>query len=735
MSTGIIGIGVTGLQAAQLGLLTSEHNITNANTPGYTRQRTIQAANLPIMSGAGAIGQGTHVATVERMYSDFLAGQLNTSQTNISELDNYYAEITQIDNMLADTSSGLSPALQDFFRGVQQVAADPSSLSTRQSMVSSADSLVSRFRGIDDRLSQIAEGVNSQITSAVASVNAYARQIADLNERIVVAQSAVNQPPNDLIDQRDQLVAELNKVIKVTTSTNSDGSYNVFIGTGQQLVVGVNATTMTANASVSDPSRIVVGLQTSGRNQELPEYLVTGGQLGGLVRFRTESLDRAFNEMGRVAASMALTFNAQHSLGQDLLGQSSGSAGFMPDFFNMQNMQPGVIQNANNQGNAVVMATLVSPPPISGVYTLANNAGTYTLTRQSDGQSWSAASLLALQAAVPAAEGIDVTGATVAAGASSSVYSASAATSNFYTNLTTSDYRLAYDGTNYTLTRLSDKKQWTNASVAALSTTVSASEGFTLNVASGAMGINDNFLIEPTRGAARNIALNVNIAADPRLIAAAFPFQTRAAISNTGSGSISNGQALPGYGSGSVPATGVTVTYSGGNLTFAGLPANANLSVTTPGGTATVYTGPTIPYVSGAKIEFAGVAFDISGTPANGDIFSVAPNAAGVSDGRNALALGKLQVQSTVAGGTANYQRAYAQFVNNTGNKTRETQIANQAQQALLTQAQSAREALSGVNLDEEAANLLRYQQVYQAAAKMIDIGTKLFDSVLAIRS
>ncbi|HZX30223.1 MAG TPA: flagellar hook-associated protein FlgK [Rhodocyclaceae bacterium] len=742
MSTGIIGIGITGLQAAQMGLLTSEHNISNASTPGYNRQRIVQASNVPLMTGAGALGQGTHVETVQRMYSDFLSGQVNSSQTNVSELESYYAEVSQIDNMLADPNSGLSPALQDFFRGVQQVAATPSSMSARQSMISAGQSMVTRFQGIEDRLTQIADGVNSQITTTVGTINSYAKEIADLNGRIIVAQSGVGQPPNDLLDQRDQIVSELNKLIKVRTSANSDGSYNVFIGTGQQLVVGVNATTMTAAASSADPSRIAVGLQNAGSNQELPEFVINGGQLGGLVRFRTESLDPAFNEMGRVASSLALTFNAQFALGQDLLGQSQGNpAGYTPTFFDLKNMQPTAIKNASNTGNAAITAAFVSPPPVAGVYTLTNTAGNYTLTRQSDGQVWpvppaTAATLAALQATVPAAEGVDVTNATVAAGASSSIYSSAANTSNFLTNLTTSDYRLSYDGTNYTLTRLTDNKKWSNASVNGLSATVSASEGFTLNMTSGAMTANvDTFLIQPTRSASRNIAMNAAVTADPRLITAGLPFKTSAAVSNTGSAVISNGQTLLGYTASSMPAAGVTVTYNGGNLTFAGLPANANLSVTPPGGTTTVYSGPTIPYVSGAKIEFSGIAFDISGTPAANDTFTLAPNAAGVSDGRNALNLGQLQVKNTIAGGAASFQVAYSQFVSSTGNQTHATQVTRDAQQALLEQASASKEALSGVNLDEEAANLLRYQQVYQAAARMIDIGTKLFDSVLAIRS
>ena len=199
---GIVSTGITGLQVAQLGLLTTGHNIANASTPGFTRQRTIQVSNIAMLSGASFIGQGAHVSTIERMYDQFLSTQVNRAQTNSSELEAYYTQIKQIDNMLADPNAGVSPALQEFFRGVQQVASDPSQLPARQAMISSAESLVARFQGLDDRISQMYTGVNSQLTTAVASINSYSAQIAKLNESIVIAGSSINQPPNDLMDQR-----------------------------------------------------------------------------------------------------------------------------------------------------------------------------------------------------------------------------------------------------------------------------------------------------------------------------------------------------------------------------------------------------------------------------------------------------------------------------------------------------------------------------------------------------
>ncbi|HEX5803788.1 MAG TPA: flagellar hook-associated protein FlgK, partial [Azospira sp.] len=503
--TGMISIGISGIRAAQLGLLTTEHNITNANTDGYSRQRVIQTTNIPIATGSGFVGQGTNVTAISRMYSQTLVNQVNTAQSKVSELDTYHAQIKQIDNMLADPNAGLSPALQDFFRGIQDVVANPSLLASRQSMVSSAQALVSRFQSIESRLDELYQGVGSQIATTVATINSYAQQIGELNQRIVLAQAATLAPANDLLDQRDFLMTELNKLVEVKATTNSDGSYNVFFGTGQQLVVGPNVTELVAQASYADISRIVVGIKTAGSVQELPESLITGGELAGLVRFRSETLDRTSNDVGRLAATMALTMNAQHALGQDLLGQAAGEGSFVADFFTLA--APRTTANSLNTGGAALSASFVTPPPVS-------------------------------------------------------------ATGNFYTNLTNSDYRLAYDGANYTLTRLSDSQVWSNASLATLSTNVAASEGFQLSLA-GAMNAGDSFTVMPTKFAARGIEVNASIAADPRLIAVASPVRTNVGATNSGSATVTAGEVGVGYALGALP---VTVTYDAGANQLTGFP-------------------------------------------------------------------------------------------------------------------------------------------------------------------
>lgn len=638
MGSSVFNIGVSGLAAAQAGLLTTGHNISNASTPGFNRQQIVQSTNTPQFTGAGYFGQGTNVQTVQRIYNQFLASQTLSAQTRLSELNAYADQIRQVDGLLADSSAGLSTALNDFFRGVHEVAANPASIPARQSMLSMAQALVGRFQSVDGRLNEIRDGVDTQLASTVADINSYTTQIAALNQRIILAQAAgPGQPANDLLDQRDQLIAQLNQQVRVTTLTESDGSLSVFVGNGQAVVVGAQSYGLATMQSGEDASRMTVGITlASGGTAALPEAMLTGGTLGGLLAFRRESLDTAQNALGRIALGLAETFNAQHRLGQDLTGALGGN------FFTAP--APQVITPNN--------------PP---------NGGT-------------------------AAIGVAV---------------ASAA------NLTTSDYRLtANGGGNYTLVRLSDST--TVFSATALPQTV---DGLTISLASGAANAGDSFLIQPTRAAAHDIAVALT---DARSIAAAAPIRTAASNGNSGTGAISAGSVN------APPPVNANLTQTV-TITFNNPPTTFDVVGTGTGNPAGV------AYTAGGSISYNGWTVEIGGTPAAGDVFTISANSAGVSDNRNALLLAGLQTGKTLAGGTASYQSAYAQIVSDVGNKTREIQVTATAQESVVKQAEDAQQSLSGVNLDEEAANLLRYQQAYQASGKMIEIADKLFNTLLEL--
>jgi len=728
MSNGLFGIGITGISAAQVGLLVTGNNIANVDTPGYNRQRIGQSNNISIATGSGYIGMGTRVDTVTRIYNQVITDQINQSQTKASELSKYYDQIKQIDNMLADDKAGLSPTLQDLFKGVQTVASNPALTTSRDSLISSAQTFSSRLQNLESRLSSMYAGVNGQLESTVSAINSYAQQIAELNERIIVAQAAVNQPANSLLDQRDQLVAELNKEVAVTTVEESNGAFSVFIGTGQQLVVGTRANSLQVRPSAADPQRMAIGLTTATSSQEMPEYLFTGGNLGGLLSFRSESLDKAANALGQVAVSVALTFNAQHALGQDMLGNINvpADADFNANFFNISD--PRVWPNALNKDKTVEMsASYVQPPPLvlnGGAFKMAYDSvsGTYTVSSASGAapSPWSDTNLNNLMQQV-----YDDTGTTL-----------DMSSGHYATNITASDYRVSYDGTDYVVTRLSDNKQWKDPSDTALADTVAASEGFKFSL-SAAMTQGDSFLVQPTREIARNISVNKALAADTRLFAAGQPVRTGSATANTGSGVISAGSVVAGYTAPTAGSTGtVKMTFNGGNLDFSvnGAGATFDVTYTDATGTHTVNGASSIPYTNpSTKYTINGISFEISGNPKDSDTFTLDRNTGGTSDGRNANLLGQLQTQGTVDGGASSYQAAYARLVSNIGNKTREVQVTRDAQQALADQGISAREAQSGVNLDEEAANLLKFQQAYQASAKMMTIASELFSTVLSI--
>ncbi len=649
MGMSVFGIGVSGMNAAQAGLVTTGHNISNASTPGFNRQEIVQTSNIPQLTGAGFIGQGVQVTTVKRIYNDALANQLTLAQTQGSQLDTYSAQIKQVANLLGDPSAGLTPALQDFFSAVAGVATNPQSIPSRQVLLSSANALSSSFQGLDQQFADMRDGINSEITSSVDSINSYAQQIARLNHSIVLAESATAmQPANDLRDQRDQLVAQLNQEVRASVVKESDGSYDVFVGTGQPVVVGSQSFALVAAPSLQDAQRLEIGYRSGASTVLLAPESLQGGKIGGLLSFRSNSLDAAQNSLGRVAIGLAQAFNQQHALGQDLNGALGAS------FFTVA--APAVLPSSSNGGSATVSATLQSADA-----------------------------------------------------------------------LTTSDYRLQYNGAsggneNFVLTRLSDGTATAvNFPTAGGYPYTFNADGVTLTLSSGA-ALNDSWLVEPTRGGARGIGVALT---DPARIAAAAPIRTDAALSNSGSGSISAGSVSS---TANLPNPGpVMLTYSAATNQF-------SVAGTNPGPALAPFA-----YTSGSSVSINGINFSISGTPADGDVFTLNRNGNAVADNRNALALGALQTSNTLGRDASNalsqpnstFQSAYSLLVSEVGNTARQMDVTATAQQNMIAQTKQAQQSISGVNLDEEAANLLRYQQAYQAAGKMMQIAGTLFQTVL----
>lgn len=631
MGNGIFSIAVSGLRTAQAGLMTTSHNIANVNTPGYSRQETVQATLLPQFTGAGWIGSGVDLRDVRRVYSAFLDAHVRDAQSQAAASTELTSQLAAIDNLLADPAAGLTPALNDFFAGVQDLAARPADVAARQAMVARADALAARLRGLDNQLAEMREGANEQVETLAGTINAYTSQIAMLNRRIAESQGAVGHAPNDLLDQRDALLRQLAGEVGASTVTQSDGAVNVYLGARQPLVVGGASYTLTAGPDPESPRDTTLFIGMGAASVPLHADDIGGGRLGGLMEFRERDLVAARNALGRIALGLADDVNRQHQLGQDLAGAAGGA------FFSTG--APAAIARATNAGNAVLSVAVAA------------------------------------------------TGA-----------------------LETSSYRASWDGAGWQVTRLSDG---TTQAFASLPQTV---DGVTIAVASGTPAAGDSFRIEPTEFAAAGFDVLVR---DPARVAAAAPIVTGAAATNRGTGAISGGTVDPVLPLDPNLRQSVTLTFTSAG-TF------------DVGGTGT--GNPTgVAYVPGATISYNGWSVVLSGTPAAGDRFTISANAGGVSDSRNAGLLGALQSARRLEGGAATYADAYAQMVSEAGNRARATEVTAGAQTAIAKQAEDQAQGVSGVNLDEEAANLLRFQQAYQAAGKALSVAATLFDTLLGI--
>jgi flagellar hook-associated protein 1 FlgK len=391
MSSGLFSIGVSGLQVAQTGLSTTSHNIANVNTQGYSRQRVEQIERPPSFTGGGFLGMGAESATVSRSFDNFLIQELQNSTSSFTEANKYHALASAVDEILADASVGLQPVLRNFFDAVHEVADNPASVPARQVLLSAAENLTERFQALDTQLDALRDRVNGDLENAVADISSFAESIAELNGRIAfeIGRGGGDHMPNDLLDQRDQLVMQLAEKVDVKTVQMSDGTLSVFVGSGQSLVLGTNASRLAVQNSTLDPDQKEIAL-VSGSSTTIVTKLLSGGVLGGIRNFSEQVLNPAQNELGRVAVGLALEFNAQHQLGFDLQGNSginffTSAAGSNPPYAT-------VLPSSTSTGSVTTAYDLTTPGNLAPAalqasdyrldYVLSTN--TYTLTRLSD---------------------------------------------------------------------------------------------------------------------------------------------------------------------------------------------------------------------------------------------------------------------------------------------------------------------------------------------------------------
>ena len=646
----LLNVGSRALLANQAALQTAGHNIANVSTPGYSRQSVVLQTVQGQFTGGGYIGKGVDVQTIQRNHSELLTRQ-STAASAVDAGDTVRMDrLRQLQEVFSGGASGIGASINDMMNALSDVVSAPTDLTARSVALTRMDETAARMRDASQRLDEIGYTVAEQLKGSMVAVNSLAKNIAGINEQIARAKGN-GQPANDLLDQRDQLIRELNQHIQTSQVAADDGTVSVFVAGSQPLVLGNQAATL----SIDDPIDFGAGsgkkvlsflAPGSSTKVELNESMLGGGQVAGLLRFQNNDLAEGRNLLGRMAIAISESMNTQNRLGLTLNGQP-GENLFAP--ISLGNATPSNF----NTSTATMALTVADPTALqASSYTVSFTAGDAgSVTRHSDGKVF------------------NFDGSALPPVAVASVFSA--------------------QGLGVTL--------------------------------SGAVNAGDQFVINSLQGAAAELqALQYS----PTDLAAANPVNAAMGATNGGSLQLAS---LKATGPITQPATGspVTIAFTAGSP--------ATYSATVPGPpVATIATGN---YVSGEKIAINGWEIALQGAPKSGDTVTVG-NATDSQygdwykrDTGNASAL--MALRDVPMFDNATLADGFASAMAQVGTRTQSAQFAAELSSSIAANLERDRTAVAGVNLDEEAARLIQYQQAYQASAKMIQIAQNIFDTLI----
>ncbi|MFY9960652.1 flagellar hook-associated protein FlgK [Pseudomonas sp.] len=672
----LINIGMSGLGASQSGLHTTGNNITNADVAGYSRQQNVQRSNGSQQNGNVFIGTGTTLSDVRRVYNSYLESQLRTTTSLNSDAAAYLNQVAPLDSMLSDADTGITGALKSFFTAMQSAAAKPNEDASRQLLLTSAQSLSKRFNTIANQLNEQNSNLNGNLTSMTDQVNKLSATIAQYNDQI----SQMQGTPNDLLDQRNEAVRQLSELVG-TQVVEREGNLDIYLENGQPLVMGKTINTLQTVPSKNDPTRVSIQLNRGTTVMDVTSSL-NGGEIGGLLRYRSEVLDPSLNELGRVALVMADQINRQLAQGIDKNGEF-GAALFnninSPELISQRS-----IAKAGNTGN-----------------------GSLDVIIKDTGK------------------------------------------------LSTSDYQVTFtSATGYSVKKLPEGTDMGTFDIN--DDPPKVIDGFTLKLNSGGMSAGDSFKVTPTRNAASNLD---TVLTDPKRLALASPLTATSGSGNQGTGIIGQPDltsALDIYDPAqrldlqnglkystpvklvfgddkTTPQTYKLLDAQGGTLgTGTIIPGQANkLQFSVP---MVDSTGAPINDASGNQKSFT-FEMEVSGSPKEGDNYTIAMTGSGSDNNRNGQAVIDLQTKGTVEVGAngkgISLTDAYGKLVENVGGKTAQAQMDVDSTTALHTSAKASRDSLSGVQLDEEAGNLIKYQQYYTASSQIIKAAQDIFTTLI----
>jgi flagellar hook-associated protein 1 len=632
--SGSLSIATRALNVNLSALQVIGHNIANVNTEGYSRQNVQLQVSDYQQFGNGFFGKGVELTTVTRAHSEYLTREASLTKSVASADGVRLAKLQQLEAVFPTGETGLGSAMNNMLNAWADVASSPSNLTARLVVISRADELATRMRNTAGQIDQLASSSELQVKGSVSSINRLAQDLAAVNQRILETRGQTHTP-NDLLDQRDQLVSELNKYIQTTTVAADDGTLSVFVGGSQPLVLGQKANSLAATRDATDPSRVTLSFMQAGVSTSLDDKVLGGGELAGLMGFLHEDLTNMQNQLGRMALALASEMNEQHKLGIDLKGAAGA------DFFVPPANAPGLAENSNT-GNATLHAEVADP-----------------------------------------------------------------------TALRASDYELRFDAAGVNVVRLSDGQSTAFASLPAVV------DGLRFQIDAGAANVGDRFRLRPYAAVARDLAVAIG---SPDRLAASSPVLVQPGATNTGGMGVENLYAVSPSANLTDP---VTLTFlADGSFTATGLG---------PGNPPPDNVGPpaSYNYSPGQRINFNGWSLSLRGSPAAGDSFSIsaAPPGSTSQNAGNAGAMLALREQPTFEG--VALADGYTSLFSSLGTRVQSAKFSSEFSAQVATATESARSGVAGVNLDEEAARLLQFQQSYQAAAKFLQIAQSTFDTLM----
>jgi flagellar hook-associated protein 1 FlgK len=709
----LFSIAKTGINASSRLLNTTSNNIANINSEGYVRERTEFTSRL---------NGGVDFGFTDRVFDVFAQNQLRRDTSLVGEAQAFYDRVEGLDRILASEANSISQSMTRFFSSIQTAADDPTSMPARDAIMGEAGGMLNRVTQLGDFIKSKEAEAELQIQQSVDRANDLINQIGDLNEAIaVVSGSSVVDTPSQLLNQRDQAILDLAEIvsIEVRNSPNGGSGLTVNLTTGESLVMADGSFNVFAVGGEPDFTNRELTLRTSFNSPTKGESSINireeslGGGLGGLFKYREQVLEPAQRSLGKLSIALADAVNTQNKQGLDYDQQLGSNIFNIPEF--------RAINYPSNSDLSLGVKGRITPGSGADV---SNND--YRVT------------VLNTPAGTPPTFDVEV-----------------AALKN------NGSPQLDRDGNPITQTlTISAEPGVYNATIG----------GMEIEFARGSdYATGDSFLLQPAREAATSLSLATTRAED---WAFASPIRINGSINNLGDAQVTasrasntvvdtsfanpNASAFDGNGglqditsspSGSFGAP-VSIRFTSENsyeVLDNSSPANVISTVNSASDLTNLIDQaknsgtPAWPAEFSALTDYPGYDLSLQGRPKPGDIFTIEFNTNGINDNSNAVALGQLQqmdfVSQSNAGNSsrATFNEAYSSLVGFVGSAAATADVNLQAASVMQAQSSDWFESTAGVSLDEEAANLIQFQQSYAAAAQILSSAQEMFNTILAV--